>query len=158
MGWNPQAGGSEYQLNGDPMEKDPALLKRLEACGTETEINSILTHEAIGYVRAHPLRWLYQRLYSFLFFWHEHTFWAPHSPFRTRKARILGWLNLLFVLLFFVSVPTAWKDGGFLRTVLMFLFFNCLIYTMTHADIGNRFRVQIDPLMLMIVGNYLRYE
>jgi len=148
-GWNPQSGGTEYQLNGDPMTIEPWLMDRLKQARTEPEINDEFMKASFYYLRQNPLRWMGQRVLSFLFFWHEHTFWAPHSPFRTRKAFILGVCNLFFLVVFFWSVIPAWKAGGLWRLILLLIAFHSLIYTVIHADIGNRYRLQIEPLLLL---------
>ncbi len=149
-GWAPEAGGSEYQLNGDPVVMEPGLLQKARAVRNETELNDILTKAAIGYAKENPVRWMRQRCFAFLFFWHEHTFWAPHSPFRTRKSQILAIYNLGLLALFILSIGPAWKQGEFLRLLLILMFVHSMIYTFVHADIGNRYRMQIEPLILLI--------
>jgi len=152
QGWNPTSVGGLYQGNGDPMVMEPSLVKTLQACVSETEVDTALRESAYRYARENPTRWIKQRVGSFLFFWHEQTFWAPHSPFRTRQSFILGIANLFLIFFFVISIPAAWSAGGTLRVLLFMMAMQCAIYTLVHADIGNRYRIQIDPLILIVVA------
>lgn len=154
QGWNPTSVGALYQMDGTPMIMEPWLISKLQACASEPQINDTLKEAAFGYAGENPARWIKQRLLGFLFFWHEQTFWAPHSPFRTKQAFILGVANLFLLLFLLLSVPNAWRAGGTLRIILMLMAMQSAIYTLIHADIGNRYRIQIDPLILIVIASY----
>jgi hypothetical protein len=151
-GWAPDSGGSMYRLNGDPVVMEPWLLEKAKAATSETELDQLLISAAIGYAKENPLRWVKQRFYAFAFFWHEHTFWAPNSPFRTKKAQVLAIYNLILLFAFVMSIGPAWKAGPFMRMMLGLMFVHSMIYTFIHADIGNRYRLQIEPLLLLVLG------
>jgi len=155
QGWNPTGGGSEYALDGSPMPMTPDLTKDLAAASTEPEWDAALKRAAFRYASEDPIRWLKQRALSFLFFWHEHNFWAPKSPYRTTGWLLLGAANIPFVLLFFIAA--AWTAGrrGYPRYLLAVMGLHCLIHTLTHADIGSRYRYQIEPIMLILIALFL---
>jgi len=154
-GWNPEGGGSEFALDGGPMPIEPELDKKLSAASSEPEWDRILKDSAFQTAADHPARWLKQRILSFLFFWHEHNFWAPKSPYRTPAWRLVGFLNIPFVLLFFVSAAGVWNMKGTPKYLLAVMAIHSLIHTLTHADIGSRYRYQIEPLMLVVISLFL---
>ena len=151
-GWAPDAGGSEYAIGGKPLQMEPALEREVRAATSEAEIDRIMTQASFRYARENPRRWVHQRIRSFVFFWHEHNFWAPYSPFRTPLWRIIGYLNLIFVGFFFYMVFYAVRGRGPILLILSILALHSLIYTMIHADIGSRYRYQIEPLMLVVIA------
>jgi 4-amino-4-deoxy-L-arabinose transferase-like glycosyltransferase len=154
-GWNPHASGSECLMDGGRMLHEPALMKQLQAATSEPEIDRLYKQSAFDAASADPSRWLKQRLFSFLFFWHEHSFWAPKSPFHTLGWRLIGLLNLPFLALFFVGVAGVIRKNGLMRYVLLVMSGHCLIHTLIHAGIGSRFRYQIEPLMLIVIATFL---
>ncbi|OGR90231.1 MAG: hypothetical protein A2992_07920 [Elusimicrobia bacterium RIFCSPLOWO2_01_FULL_59_12] len=153
VGWNAQSCGSIYKLDGSPMDYEPDLVQRLEKLKTEPEIDAELMRTAFDHALSNPRRWIKQRVFCFLFFWHEHTFWAPNSPFRTRKAFVLGLYNLFLIAVFFPCAIVAWRGGGpSLRLILVVIGLLCLLHTLTLADIGNRYRMPLEPLLVIVMG------
>lgn len=157
QGWSPNSCGSEYQCDGSKVAMDPVVEERLKQADSELEMNRILVHTCLNYAREDPARWVKQRILSFLFFWHEHNFWSPKNPFYTLPWRTIGFLNIFFLLLFVVSLIHCLNKKGIVRYILLILLTHSGIHTLIHANIGSRFRYQIEPLMLILIALFL-YE
>jgi hypothetical protein len=105
------------------------------------------------YVHAHPLEALKLRPYCFLYFWLDHNYWLDPMPFPT-SWRIRG-ANFVLVALTALGILANWRVVGVARLLLVIMMTIALFYTVFHADIGNRFRMQMEPIMLIFVGQLL---
>ena len=153
MGWNPNSWGGMYRIDGSPMGMyEPALIERLKKLQTEPAIDNELKRTSMQYAFENPMRWLRQRVFGFLFFCHEQTFWAPKSPFRTRKSFILGLYNLVLIFGFFACSVTAWRGDFRLRLMMMMMAALCLVHTLILADIGNRYRLPLESFLLITIA------
>jgi hypothetical protein len=152
-GWSPDAVGAMQKLDGESLVYEPSLEAKLRACRSESEFDKILVSYSVHCAIENPLRWLKQRCLGCLFFWSEQSMWAPKSPFHNRQDIIIGIINLLIVAIFFWSVPSAWREGEAFKLILLFILVHSMIYTLIHADVGNRYRLQIEPLLLIIISN-----
>lgn len=155
QGWNPESGGSAFRLDGSLPRMEPWLEERVASAPTEVEADAILARAAFEYARENPARWVRQRMLSLFFFWHEHNFWAPKSQFYTVPWRLLGFFNLFFVAIFFVSAIALARNPGGLRYILLVTMLNGVVHAFVHADIGSRYRYQIEPLMLLVIAIFV---
>lgn len=154
-GNNPRATGSQVDAQGKDLqpERGGELWNRLVRAESEVEINQAYLDAATDFMREHPGRSLWLRMKCFAYFWLDHNYWLaePRFPVSWRiKAA-----NIVLVALFAGAVLLNFRRGGSARLLLATILATCLTYTLIHADVGNRYRVQIEPLILIYVAQLL---
>jgi hypothetical protein len=153
LGYNPDAAGSQRRADGSILVPTGELADRLQRATSEDEIDRLLTEDAWKYVSSHPMQALSLRPFCFLYFWLDHNYWIDPPPYRV--SRLIRFANYALVGLTALSLIVNWRRPGPARLLLWVLIVVSLFYTVFHADIGNRFRMQIEPLMLIYVGQLL---
>jgi hypothetical protein len=153
LSYNPAAAGSQFDAHGKPLRPTGALKEQLRDATSELEMDELLSAAGWKYVHEHPLEALQLRPYCFLYFWLDHNYWLDPMPFptswRIRRA------NFLLVGLTALGILANWRVAGVSRLLLMIMMTSALFYTVFHADIGNRFRMQMEPIMLIFIGQLL---
>lgn len=149
-GNNPRATGSQVDDRGDDLVAEGALRERILASQSEVEIDRAYREAALEFIRQHPARALGLRVRCFAYYWLDHNYWIDPPPFPV-SWRIKG-ANIILVGLFAVAVVLNAGRRGSARLLLVAIAASCLTYTMIHADVGNRYRMQIEPLMLVFIA------
>ena len=150
LGYNPRAAGSQFDADGKPMRPTGELAEALLQANNEREMDRLLSDAGWEYVDAHPFEALKLRPYCFLYFWLDHNYFLDPMPFPV-SWRILG-ANVLLVVLTGVAMLISWRTSGVARMLLVIIMTVSLFYAAFHADIGNRFRMQMEPIMLIFLG------
>lgn len=153
LSYNPRAAGSQFDADGQPVRPTGALAEQLREADSELEMDNLLSAAGWQYVRENPLDALKLRPYCFLYFWLDHNYWLDPMPFPT-SWRIRG-ANFLLVGLTALAVLLNWQAPGVARLLLLIMISISLFYTVFHADIGNRFRMQMEPIMLIFIGQLM---
>jgi len=151
-GWNPDSVGAMFKWDGSPIFEEPALVAKLSAAKDEAEVQSTYTKYSIQCALDNPLRWVKQRVLGTFFFWSGQSLWAPKNHYHTRKNIIAGIYNLVLIGVFFLSLPLAWRYKPIFKGMIAFVFLHSSIYMAIHADVGNRYRIQIEPLILLMIA------
>ena len=79
-------------------------------------------------------------------------------PVGTRHYSVPWWLfngNLLLVL--FAALAFFWSCSlcGSTQLLTWVIASSCFTCTMIHADLGNRYRLQIEPFLLILISGML---
>jgi 4-amino-4-deoxy-L-arabinose transferase-like glycosyltransferase len=153
LGYNSEAAGSQCRADGSILVPTGELADRLRQATSEDEIDRLLSEDAWSYLRQHPIDALALRPFCFLYFWLDHNYWIDPPPYSV--SRLVRWSNFALVGLTAAGVLLHWRRPGVARLLLLILISISLFYTVFHADIGNRFRMQIEPIMLIYAGQLL---
>jgi hypothetical protein len=153
LGYNPAAGGSQFGKNGRVLHPTGELAEQLLDAKSEVEMDDLLAADAWNYIRTRPVEALKLRPYCFLCFWLDHNYWLEPMPFPVSNR--IRYANYLLVALTAVALLVSWRRRGLARLLLTIMLSISFFYAIFHADIGNRFRMQIEPIMLMFIGNLL---
>jgi hypothetical protein len=149
-GNNLRATGSQVDDHGDDLLADGALRERILAAQSEVGIDQAYREAAFAFIREHPRRALWLRVRSFAYYWLDHNYWLDPPRFPV-SWRIKG-ANIALVGLFILAAVVNCRRRGTPRLLLAAIAASCLTYTMIHADVGNRYRMQVEPLMLIFVA------
>ncbi len=153
LGYNPDAGGSQWSLDGKVLHPTGELALKLRQATSELEMDELLSAASWEYIEEQPMQALKLRPYCFLYFWLDHNYWLDPMPYPV-SWRIRGG-NFLLVGLTALAIILNIRRAGLARLLLVMMMTIALFYTVFHADIGNRFRLQIEPAMLIFVGQLL---
>jgi hypothetical protein len=150
MGSSHQASGSQYPRGKREWELEDRVYHAVYFMN-EPERFDYLFGEGVRYAITHPYRYGALRLKSFFYFWFTHYQWAdfPDIP----QNRISKWATVFMIILAFIGMGIS----GYPQSRILLLFFTSytLLYTITHADIADRYRLVLDPYLLMFVSIFL---
>jgi hypothetical protein len=152
-GNNPKATGSQVDARGRDLIPEGELRERIEAAESEIDIDRAYRDAAVRFIREHPARAAALRLRCFAYYWLDHNYWLA-----TPRYSVPWWLkagNIALVALFGVAAVYNLRLPGVPRLLLLAVAASCLTYTLIHADLGNRYRMQIEPLMLIQIAGFL---
>ncbi len=147
IGNNPDAtGGMQNERRDSLTEPSGALAKRLEGLG-DLDRNDALGREAWKFIRENPGRFLVLRLKALFYFFCTQSYWLENDHSLNRM--------LAKTLIVAQAVLAAAGCALALRRRLPYsaLLVGCVaaftsVYVVTHADIGDRYRLPIDPLLI----------
>jgi hypothetical protein len=147
IGNNPDAtGGMQNERRESLTEPSGALAKRLEGLG-DLDRNDALGQEAWKFIRENPGRFLVLRLKALFYFFCTQSYWLEddHSLNRILAKTLVIAQSLLAaagcVLALRRRLPYSALLAGCLAAFTA-------VYVVTHADIGDRYRLPIDPLLI----------
>ena len=150
LGYSEGAGGSQWNREGKLHLPTGTLAKQLASLDEERQIDEVLTQDAWNYTKKNPWSALMLRPKCFLYFWLDHNYWIDPMPIPvSSKIRIA---NYILVGLTFFSMLVYWRSQGIPRLLLIVMVCTAIFYTVFHADAGNRFRMQIEPIMLIFIA------
>ncbi len=150
-GNNPYASGSEYLYNyGYSRDKLGLDFKiRTSPDMNEPERIDILKKDALMFIRQNPVHFLKLKAKSFFYFWFTHYNWEnlPGNP----PNKITHVATLMMNILAVIGITLSFRKPGTHLLILLFICFS-LIYTITHASITYRYRMPLDPYLLMFAA------
>jgi hypothetical protein len=146
VGNNPRATGSFLDAQGIRILPDEQMETAMAGMN-ELERGDFLFDQSKGFIRENPGRFAALRLKTWGYFWTTSAYWTRRPLPAARK--ILWVLTLAMVAAAAAGALAAIKDkiplAGFLTTGL--LIFGAL-YALCHADVYERYRLCLDPLLL----------
>lgn len=147
IGNNPDATGGMQNDRREPItEPRGALAKRLAGL-READRNDVLGREALRYIWDHPGRFVVLRIKALFYFLCTQSYWLEDDHSLNRMlAKALVVVQAVLAAAGCIAalsrhVPYAGLATGFLGAFT-------LVYVLTHADIGDRYRLPIDPLLI----------
>jgi len=162
-GNNPKASGSQVDRYGRDLIPEGAMLESLKTAKNEVELDQIYRDQALDYILNNPRQSFLLRLKCFAYYWLDHNYWIRGSSevgmhVGTRYYSVPWWLfggNLLLVL--FAAIAFFWSCtlGGSTHLLTWVILSSCFTCTMIHADLGNRYRLQIEPFLLILISGML---
>jgi 4-amino-4-deoxy-L-arabinose transferase-like glycosyltransferase len=151
-GNNPNASGSDYLYPYGYTRLTEKLKKKMSPDMNEIERIDILQKEALEYIRWNPRRFLELRVKSFFYFWFSHYNWEKLNSYPFNIVTFAPTL-LMNILAIIGIIFCCRKWGTFLLIMLLASF--SLIYTVTHASVMYRYRLPLDPYLLMFAATVL---
>ncbi len=158
IGNSPQATGGLCADDGKPViaHVPDSLLTQLRG-RNEAEQSRIFLADSRRWIGANPGRWFELRVKSFGYFWTEQNFWLPDSFYEANPGQArpnpalmtLTFALLAATLLGLLLTRNRWRE---LMPIYLLLLTYAIVYTFTHADITNRYRLPLEPWMLVIVA------
>jgi 4-amino-4-deoxy-L-arabinose transferase-like glycosyltransferase len=148
IGNNPEATGGMQNVRRESLtEPRGALAKRLAGLG-DLDRNDALGREAWHFIRENPGRFLVLRIKALFYFFCSQSYWLEDDHTLNRV--------LAKTLVLVQAVLAAAGCALALRRHLPYagILAGCLaaftsVYVLTHADIGDRYRLPIDPLLIL---------
>ena len=162
-GNNPKASGSQVDRYGRDLVPEGDMLESLKMAKNEVELDQIYRDQALDYVLNNPRHSFLLRLKCFAYYWLDHNYWIRGSSggdmdVETRHYSVPWWLfsgNILLVL--FAALAFFWSCTlhGSTQLLTWVIASSCFTCTMIHADLGNRYRLQIEPFLLILISGML---
>jgi hypothetical protein len=147
MGANYQASGSQYALPGKLWHWPKILAERTDSLN-EAQKYSLLVKEGIGWIRKNPIRYFKLRLKAAFYFWTTHYQWAKLEGYPGNQVTLTILMTMLLMAGY--GIWTAWRERMAGMFILITLFASAtILYGLTHADIGDRYRLPLDHYLLL---------
>lgn len=153
LGYNERAAGSQWDDAGRLLLPEGDLADRLKHCQSESEMDGLLTEDGWRYLCDHPAGAAALRPRAFLYFWLDHNYFLGNPPYRI--SRRLQAANVALVGLAWLGMLANARRAGVARLLLCVVIAISLFYAFFHADIGNRFRMQIEPILLLFIADFV---
>lgn len=154
MGSNPLATGSFTLRGGEPFPIPEDILQQTQGMN-EADRNSYFGKIGWRYARSHPAHFFRVRLKAFFYFWMTSRPWMGYG-------KRIDIINVSGALLMLITACGGWilafRQGyreGCIFFALFFLSY-CSVYTLTHADSIDRYRLVIDPYVLGFSAVFLK--
>ncbi len=149
-GNNPNASGSNYLYPRGRWELDNSLKLRMTPLMNEVERSQVMRQAALEFIRQHPRRFVYLRAKSFFYFWFSHYNLEELQGYPRNIVTLVA--TLIMNLLAFVGMVLCYRRfSGAMLLVLLFVGFS-FVYTLTHAHVIYRYRLPLDPYLLMFAA------
>ena len=147
VGNNPLSNGYCRLPDGQRILPDAGLERRMEGMN-EVQRGDFLFRDAIGFIRENPGAFISLRVKTLFYFWTTYGYW--NSPRLSMPRKALWGVTLLMIALSLCGGVLALIRNRSAQTVFivsgMVLF--GLSYALCHADVYERYRLSLDPLLL----------
>jgi len=151
VGNNPHATGGSYAETGRPVtEYVPDHILAEVKGKNEAEISDIFAREAFRWIGRNPGRFLVVRLKALFFTFFNQDYWMDPELFGYNP--FLKWLTVAMMALAIPGAVVSWLKWPASRLLVGIVACYAVVYSLFHADVSNRFRLPLEPFLLMFAA------
>jgi len=159
VGSNAHANGGVYHEDGRSVAEHapPELLAELtDKAGRPNklshEVSDVFMKHAAAWIRANPGRFVILRFRSLFYTFFNQNYWMdPAKPVFIYNP-LLKWLTVAMMACFLAGLFAAWPYNAGKWLPLLLVAGYAMLYALFHSDIDNRFRLPLDPYLLMFAA------
>jgi len=151
VGNNPHATGGSYARDGRPVtDYAPDHIRAEIKGGSEPEISGVFAREAFRWMRRNPGRFLILRARALFYIFFNQDYWMDPAVFPYNP--VLKWLTVAMMAAALAGMVVSWRRWPDSRLLVGVIAFYGLACSLFHADISNRFRLPLEPFLLMFAA------
>jgi len=145
---NPSSTGGMFNEEGKAVTGIPDELLAATKGMNEVEQYSYFGKYGWAFIKQFPLQFIKLRFKALFYFWFGEAWWR--KVFLTPKFEIYKILTIFMLGISVIGISLSWRK--YLRETLLLVFLFTafsLLHSFTHGDIGFRYRLPLDPFLLI---------
>jgi len=146
MGNNPAATGGDHTADGQDMKSQAKKYREFN----EVEAGDLYYEEAFTFIAKNPATFFWLRCKALFYTFFNLNYWMDPALFPYNPT--LKWLTVAMMaaaIAGFVVSLRYWPRGAI---ILCLIAVYALLYAAFHADVDNRFRLPLDPFLMMYIA------
>jgi len=159
VGSNPYATGGSYCEDGLAVAEPAHFSNEMFAELTDEngnyknldhQVSDIFLRHSLRWIRANPGRFVLLRFRALFYTFFNQNYWMDNPPGPINPA--LKWLTVAMMVTAIAGLWTARPLTAPKALLLALIGSYALLYSLFHADVDNRFRLPLDPYLLMFAA------